>query len=223
MPPTKVPPTPPAFTQTGRLIFALFLLSIIAAGLSTSSYIKRIDLPPPGTYIVLGGQTNPLFVKLAQKSIKGLHRATSLHGSLAVPGSGSPVPIEVRSRNSMEWERKIKIPPIRPGKTAADLESNVAVLLDAEIPADPKLYGQIVPATFELEMVVPRIDTEDPKKGQAVSERLSWTMQLRVEPPGFLRLYQKINIGALSTAGAMLVIGILRIAIRRLRSSRKNR
>ncbi len=207
----------PLFTPFGLLLAVLFFLAALAAILSTRGFVKRYDLPPPGTYIVLAGTENPLFVKLAQKSIKGYHRAEAVRGQLDVPGESAPRPLLARSENSLEWEKRIKIPPLAPGAKPTDIESNVIVLLRTAIPADPKLYGRTIPATFDLSMVVPRLNPDNPRVGEAVTDHVTWTMQLLIEPPGYRRLYQRINRIALWSAGVVLVIAFVRQALRRRR------
>ncbi len=220
MPAPKPPPPAPLFTPFGVFLFAVFLLAVLAAALSTRGFLKRVDLPPPGTYLVIAGKENELFVKLAQRSIKGLHRAVGLRGQLEVPGEAGPRPLLVRSTNSTEWETKIKRPPAAPGGKPTDIESNIVVLIQAAIPADPVLYGRIVPATFDLDMVVPRIDPLNPKAGQSIPDRIQWTMQLQIQPPGFQRLYQRVNRIALIVAGACIVLALLRTGLRRLAQRR---
>ncbi|MFT3828180.1 MAG: hypothetical protein QM691_00590 [Opitutaceae bacterium] len=202
-------------TPLSQLLFVVFMLALITAAVSTQKFVKRLDLPPPGVFLVIAGEDNPLFVKLAQTSIKGLHRAVALHAQLEVPGEAAPRPLPARSQNSTDWEKKLKTPQLSPGKKPSDLESNIAVLLRVAVPADPKLYGRTIPAAFDLEMVVPRLDRENPKVGAAIPDRVTWTVQLQIQPPGFLRVYQKLNRGALAAAGAVLIIALLRFLFRR--------
>ena len=218
--PQSGPKSPPLFTPFGLVLLLAFLLALAAAGLSTRRFIKNRDLPPPGTYLVLAGHENPLFVKLAQKSIKGLHRTVGLRGQLEVPGEPAPRPLLVSSRNSSEWERKIKIPQLTPGAKPTDIESNIAILLAASIPDDPSLYGRTIPASFDLDMVVPRLDPQNPRIGQAVPDRVTWTMQLQIQPPDFVRLYQRVNRIALIAAGTVIVLALFRQLVRHLRAKR---
>ena len=211
---------PPLFTPFGVLLLLVFLLALAAAGLSTQRFIKNRDLPPPGTYLVIAGHENPLFVKLAQRSIKGLHRAVGVRGQLEVPGEPNPRPLLVSSRNSSAWDQKIKIPQLNPGAKPTDIESHIAVLLSATIPDDPALYGRTVPASFDLDMIVPRLDPQNPKVGLIAPDRVTWTMQLQIQPPDFVRLYQRVNHIALTVAGAVVVITLLRQMVRRLRAQR---
>jgi hypothetical protein len=200
----------PLFSTIGLLLSAVFALALLTAALSTQAFVKRLDLPPQGAFLVLAGEENPLFVKLAQTSIKGLHRAVTLTGQLEVPGESTPRPLPVRSQNSTEWEKKIKIPQLARGAKPADLESNIAVLLHVDVPDDPKLYGRTIPASFDLDMVVPRLDHDNPRNGRAVPDRVTWAVQLQIQPPGFLRIYQKVSRIALVIAGAVVVIALLR-------------
>lgn len=209
----------PLFNPVSQLLFVVFMLALITAAVSTQTFVKRLDLPPPGVFLVIAGEENPLFVKLAQTSIKGLHRAVALRAQLEVPGEATPRPLSARSQNSTDWEKKIKTPQLAPGKKPEDIESNIAVLLRVAVPADPKLYGRTIPASFDLDMVVPRLDRENPKLGEAVPDRVTWTAQLQIQPPGFLRLYQKANRGALATAGAVVVIVLLRLLLRRRKTA----
>jgi hypothetical protein len=211
---------PPLFTPIGLLLLVVFFLAMLAAGLSTQGFIKRLDGPPAGTYQVISGEKNALFVKLAQKSIKGLHHAIGLRGQLEVPGEPATRPLLVRSRNSTEWEKKMKIPQLTPGAKPVDIESNIAVLLDTTIPDAPKLYGRIIPASFDLDMVVPRLDPNNPKVGVAMPDRVTWTMQLQLQPPGFLRIYQRINRLSLIVAGAVVALALIRQLFRRMKSAR---
>ena len=215
------PQSRPLFTLPGLLLGSLLSLSLLIAALSTRDFLKRLDAPPAGTYLVIAGQDNSLFVKLAQRSIKGLHRAEGIRGQLEVPGDSTPRPLAVRSENSIEWEKRIKIPPVTSPAKLAELESNVVVLLRTSIPAEPKLYGRTVPATFTLSMAVPRLDPANPKIGQTITDTVEWTMQLLVQPPGHLRLYQRINRYALGTAAATLGLALLRhyLRNRRLRTA----
>ncbi len=219
--PSPTQPRPrPLFSPFGLLLAVLFLLAALTAALSTRGFVKRYDLPPPGTYLVIAGQENPLFVKLAQKSIKGYHRAEGVRGQLDVPGETMPRPLLVRSENSSEWQKWLKIPPLAPGAKATDIESHIVVLLRASIPSDPKLYGLTVPATFDLAMVVPRLNPDNPRLGIAAPDHVSWTMPLQIKPPGFLRLYQRINRIALWTAGAVLVVAFVRQMLLRRSAAR---
>lgn len=212
--------TPRLLTPLGGALFLIFVLALLAAGLSTQNIIKRLDAPPAGTFLVLAGRENALFVKLSQKSVKGIHRAVVLRGQLEVPGESVARPLLVHSRNSAEWEKKIKIP--QPGLNArpSDIESNIALLLDVAIPADPTLHGRTVPASFELEMIVPVLDPQNSRLAVPTPDRATWTVQLLIQPPDFLRLYQRINRISLATAGAIIVIVLLRQLVRRLRRRR---
>lgn len=221
MPAPKPSAPAPLYTPFGLVLLVVFLLALLAAALSTRGFVKRVDLPPPGTYLVVAGEENQLFVKLAQRSIKGLHRAVGLRGQLEVPGETNPRPLLVRSENSTEWETKIKRPPAAPGGKPSDIESNIIVLIGASIPAAPELYGRTIPATFDLDMVVPRIDPQNPKAGQSMPDRIQWTMPLQIQPPGFQRLYQRINRIALIVAGSCIALALLRTALRRFAQRRR--
>lgn len=204
----------PLFSPFGLVLLALFALALLAAALSTRQFLKRVDLPPPGTYLVIAGRQNSLFVKLAQRSIKGLHRAVALRGQLAPPGT-APLTLAVRSTNSTEWEKKIKRPATYPGSKPKDIESNIVLMLETKIPARPELYGRTIPATFTIDMLVPRLDPQDPNVGESVPAKVEWTMQLQIQPPGFLRLYQKVNRIALAGAGAVVLLALVRQLFRR--------
>ncbi len=209
----------PLFHPVSQLLFVVFMLALIAAAVSTQKFVKRLDVPPPGVFLVIAGEENPLFVKLAQTSIKGLHRAVSLQARLEVPGESAPRPLPARSENSTEWEKRIKTPQLAPGAKPEEIESHVAVLLRVTVPDDPKLYSRTIPASFDLEMVVPRLNRENPKIGEAVPDRVTWNVQLQIQPPGFLRFYQKVNRGALFVAAGVVVVALLRVTFRRRSSA----
>ncbi len=209
---------PPLVTPLGSLLFVAFALALLVAGLSTQNVVKRLDAPPPGTFLVLAGRENALFIKLAQKSVKGLHRAVLLRGQLEIPGESIARPLLVRSRNSAEWEKKIKIPQPVLNAQPSDIEANIALLLAVAVPADPSLHGRTVPASFELEMVVPVLDPQNPRLAIPTPDRATWTVQLLIQPPDFLRLYQRVNRIALGVAGGVVVLVLLRQLVRRLRA-----
>ena len=217
----SVPPSAPARPRLGLFgltLLSVFALALLASAVSTQAFIKRLDAPPPGVFLVIAGQENALFIRLAQKSIKGLHRAVGLRAQLTVPGETAPRPLSAHSQNSTTWETKIKTPQLTPGAKPADIESHVAVLLSVAIPDDPVLYGRTLPATFDFDMLVPRLDPTVPKLGRIVPEPVSWTMQLQIQPPGYRRIYQKVNRLGLLTAGATVGLALVVLLFRRRRS-----
>ncbi len=210
--------SPPLFTPFGLVLLAVFAGAIVAAGLSTQNIIKRIDLPPPGTFVVVSGRAEPLFIKLAQKSVKGLHRTLGVRGQIEAPDS-PPHPLHIRDTSSREWEGRIKTSQFA-SADPADLESNIVLLLSAEIPDSPALYGRTVPASFHIDMVIPRLDPNNPRAGRADTVPIAWTVQLQIQPPGFLRVYEKVNRIALGVAGAVVLIALVRQTVRHLRRRR---
>lgn len=205
----------PRFGPFGLVLLSVFALALLASAVSTQGIVKRLDAPPAGVFLVIAGQENTLFVRLAQKSIKGLHRAEGLRAQLTVPGEAAPRPLSAHSQNSTTWETKIKTPQLTPGAKPADIESHVALLLSVAIPDDPKLYGLTLPTTFDLDMLVPRLDAITPKVGRIVPESVSWTMQLQIQPPGYRRIFQKVNRLGLITAGAAVGVALLGLLFRR--------
>ncbi len=220
MPASPSPATkPPVVSLPGAFLIAVFLLSLTAAGLSTNDFVKRLDQPPAGTYRVNAGETAELFCKLTHKSIKGMHCAEGVRGELAVPGEAAPRPLLVRDRNSSDWERIIKIPQAPPMGRSREIESNVVVLLEVTIPADPKLEGRTIPASFSLDMVLPRLDPDNPKAGRAVPDRAVWTVQLTIMPPGSTRIFQRVGHISLLVAGTSLVLLLVLIYVRGQRAA----
>ena len=59
-----------------------------------------------------------------------------------------------------------------------------------------------------------------PRIGLAAPDRVTWTMQLQIQPPDFVRLYQRVNRIALTVAGAVVGIALLRQLVRRQRARR---
>lgn len=212
--------SPPLFTPFGLVLLAAFCLATVAAGLSTQVFMKRLDLPPPGTFLVVSGKEAPLFIKLAQKSVKGLHRTLGVRGQLDAPGT-EPQLLRVRDTSSTDWERKIKTSQFSPKAKPEDLESNIVLMLVTNIPDNPALYGQTVPASFDIDMEIPRIDLDNPRVGITAPSHLEWTVQLLIQPPGFLRIYEKVNRIALGVAGLVVLIALLRQLVRHRRAARR--
>ncbi len=210
---------PPVVSLLGACLIAVFLLSLVAAALSTRNFVKRLDQPPAGTYRVNAGETAELFCKLTHKSIKGMHRAEGVRGELAVPGETAPRPLLVHDRNSSEWEKIIKIPQAPPMGRSREIESNVVVLLEVTIPADASLVGRTIPASFSLDMVLPRLDPDNPKAGRAVPDRAVWTVQLEIVPPGSTRIFQRIGHISLIVAGTSLLLLFAVIYVRGQRAA----
>lgn len=205
---------PPVVSLLGAILIAVFVFSLVGAGLSTRAFMKRIDQPPAGTYIVNSGATTELVCKLAHKSIKGMHRAEGIRGQLEIPGRPTPQALLVHDLNSSEWEKMIKIPQAPPMGKSREIESNVVVLLKVAIPADPALQGQTIPASFTLDMILPRVDPNNPKAGRAIPDRAAWTVQLQIMPPGAIRVYQRVGYIFLSAAGVALFLLAIVIYVR---------
>ena len=197
------------------LLIGLFLLSVVAAGLSFSRWVKRFDQPPAGTYRLPAGDERTLFFKLSQKSIKGLHRTNNIRAHLGIPGEAAPRALTVRDTTSGEWEKKIKIAQFIGASQAASVENNVVLLLETRIPDEPALYGQTIPLTFDLDMILPRVDEGNPKAGREEPARANWTCQLQIMPPGYARIYQRVGRISLITAGTALALIFLRELLRK--------
>jgi len=210
----------PIITPIGLLLILVFILAMVGLALSTQSFVKRMDAPPPGAFLVIAGRENSLFLRLPEKSIKGLHHAVGIRGQLEIPGESVPRPLLARSLNSTEWDTRIKTPQFGPSPTPGSVESHIAVLISTSIPDDPQLYGRIINVTFDLDMIVPRLDPNNPKAGASVPARVSRTVQLQIQPPSFRRIYQRLNFISLAVAGATVLLTLLRQWFRQRRSER---
>jgi hypothetical protein len=211
------PPPRPLITPVGLLLLVVFVTALVGVALSTQPVIKRIDAPPPGTILAISGKENTLFIKLAEKSIKGLHHAIGVRGRLGIPNETVPRPMLVRSLNSADWDTKIKTPQFGPSAKPGTIESHIVLLLAATLPDDMHLYGQTIAATFDVDMIVPRLDPANPKVGQCVPLRVTRSMQLQIQPPGFRRIYQRLNFISLLVASGAAVLALLRQYFRRKR------
>lgn len=200
----------------GVTLFAIALLAFLTAGMSSASWVKRLDQPPPGTYRFAAGQEGSLFLKLSQKSIKGLHHTNAVRGHIDLPGESAPRPLLVRDSTSTDWEEKIKIPQFLSAAPSVEaIESNVVLLLATQMPNDPALIGRTVPVTFDLDMTIPRVNPQNLKTGLLESVRDSWTVQVQIMPPGYTRIYQWVCHISLAVAGVALVLGFLRILLQK--------
>lgn len=209
-------PKRPRFTVVGLLLFGIFLAAVLAAGLCTQSWVKRLDQPPPGTYRVAAEEQSSFFLKLSQKSIKGLHRTNGIRGQIEVPGEAAPRPLAVRDTTSTEWENKIKVPQFLSGTPSLDkIESHIVLLLETRIPNDPVLIGRTFPVTFFLDMTIPRVDPQNLKAGMEAPLKDSWTVQVQVMPPGYTRIYQRAGHISLIVAGVSFALILLRLALRK--------
>jgi len=207
-------------TPVGVLLLVVFVAALLGMAMSTQSVIKHIDAPPPGTVLVFSGRENSIILKLAEKSIKGLHHAIGIRGQLLVPGEANPRPLLARSLNSADWDTRIKTPQFGPTAKPGSVESHITLLIAASIPDDPQLYGRIVPVTFDLDLVIPRMNPTNPKMGQSVPLRVTRTLQLQIQPPGFRRIYQQLNILSLVVAGVVVVLALVRQGLRQMRAAK---
>ncbi len=220
MPAPDTATTRPLITPIGILLLTAFGVAMVGVVLSTQPVIKRLDAPPPGTIIVIAGKENSLPpLRLAERSIKGLHHAVGIRGQLDVPGEATPRPLLTRSLNSADWGTSIKTPQFGPTAKPGDLESHIALGLAATIPDDPQFYGHTIPATFDLDMIVPRLDPANPKVGQSVPLRVTRTLQLQIQPPDFRRIYQRLNFISLLVAGGAAALALLRQCFRQKRAA----
>jgi hypothetical protein len=219
MPAPDTPKPRPLITPVGILLLTVFCAAMVGVALSTQPVIKRLDAPPPGTVLVFSGKENSLILKLAEKSIKGLHHAVGVRGRLDVPGEAAPRPLLARSLNSADWDTKIKTPQFGPTAKPGALESHITLLLAASIPDNPQLYGRSLAATFDLDMIVPRLNPDNPKVGQSVPLRVTRTLQLQIQPPDFRRIYQRLNFISLLVAGGVAVLTLLRQCFRQKRAA----
>ena len=217
-------PTParkrPSFTVVGLLLFSTFLAAILSAGLSTQSWVKRLDQPPAGTYRIAAEERSSLFLKLSQKSIKGLHRTNGIRGQLEVPGEAAPRPLAVRDLTSTEWQNKIKVPQFLSGTPSLEkIESHIVLLIETQIPNDPVLFGRTLPVTIFLDMTIPRVDPQNLKAGMEAPLKDSWTVQVQIMPPGYTRIYQRAGRISLIVAGVSFALILLRLALRKKTSA----
>ena len=210
----------PLITPVGILLLTVFCAAMVGVALSTQPVIKRLDAPPPGTVLVFSGKENSLILKLAEKSIKGLHHAIGIRGQLEIPGEPATRPLLARSLNSTEWDTRIKTPQFGPTAKPGSVESHITLLIAASIPDDTQLYGRIVPVTFDLDLVIPRMNATNPKMGQSVPLRVTRTLQLQIQPPGFRRIYQRLNILSLVVAGVIVVLALVRQGFRQMRAAK---
>lgn len=200
----------------GVTLFTIALLAFLTAGMSSASWMKRLDQPPAGTYRFASGEECSLFLKLAQKSIKGLHHTNAVRGHIDLPGEAAPRPLLVRDSTSTDWEEKIKIPQfLSAAPSVANIESHVVLLLETRMPNDPALVGRTVPVTFDLDMTIPRVNPQNLKTGLLEPIRDSWTVQVQIMPPGYTRIYQRVCHISLAVAGVALVLGFLRILLQK--------
>lgn len=214
-----VAPKPSAIGPLGLSLLVVFIASVGVAGLSTANWVKRLDQPPSGTYCVAAGDEGRFFIKLTLKSIKGLHRTNGVRGHLDVPGEAAPRALAVHDATSSDWAKKIKIPQYSAKPpTVTDIESNIVLLLETRLPSDAALVGQTVPATFDLDMTIPRVDAVNLRSGLEVPVKDSWTVQVQIMPPGYTRIYQRTGHISLIVAACALFLGMLRLLLGRKRT-----
>lgn len=213
-------PKPPRISLVSLLLAGVFLVAILAAGLCTQSWVKRLDQPPAGTYRIAANEKGTFFLKLTQKSIKGLHRTNGIRGHLEVPGEAKPRPLAVQDTTSTEWQKKIKIPQFfSAAPSVANIESNIVLLLETQIPSDSTLIGRTLPLTFDIDMTIPRVDPQNLKAGLEAPLKDSWTVPVQIMPPGYTRIYQRAGHISLIVAGVAFVLLFFRLSIRKKASA----